>query len=185
VRLRHGCALAIAAAVTVPLAACGSPENPAERAARTLVAALASVHPTEVCDNGDAGVGIDNDIPWSIVYLVVDLVPDLDQRMVDAAAKVGWHLEPDSTRARRAVEAAASYAAGTPRRGPDATVLEPVPAVPSTSFLAATANGRMLKVAVARTGEMSTRCRMREQSGATPVKPGSAAVIIDVELPAR
>jgi hypothetical protein len=153
--------------------------------ADTIVGALAPVHPEVVCDNGDAGTGIDNDVPWYTVYLVVDRTPDLDRTMMDAAGKAGLHLEPDPTRARRAAEAAASYSAGRPRRGPDAPVLEPVEADPSTSFLTATDNGRNLKVAMARTGEMRTRCRRMDQSGSTRVEPGKAVVVINVALPAR
>jgi hypothetical protein len=190
---RHACpvrtiripALAITATVALSVAACGSPANPAERVAATILAVLAPVHPRVVCDNGDGGTGIDNDVPWFTVYLVVDRTPDLDRTVTDAAAKAGLRLEPDLTRTTRAAQAAASHSAGSPRRGPDAPVLEPVPAVPSTSFLAADGSGRKLDVAVARTGQMSTRCRKTDQSGATPVEPGKAAMIIDVELAAR
>jgi hypothetical protein len=89
VRTIHVPALAIAAGVTLLLAACGSPANPAEKVADTIVAALAPVHPKVVCDNGDAGTGIDNDLPWFTAYLVMDRTPDLDRTVTDAAGTAG------------------------------------------------------------------------------------------------
>jgi hypothetical protein len=117
-------ALAIAVGVTPLLAACGSAENQAKPVVDTIVAALAPVHPRVVCDNGDAGTGIDNDVPWFTLYLVLDRTPDLDQTVMDAAGKTGFRLEPDLTRARSAARAAASYSAGTSRLGPHASSLE-------------------------------------------------------------
>ncbi len=139
----------VAACLASTLAACGQPANDAQNVAATIVHGLGPVHPETICDNGDAGAGIDNDIPWYTTYLYVDRTDNLDQVVVDAAAKAGYPLQ----------------------RG---------------SNLKADVDGRKVEVDVARTGEVTTRCREIDRWGASAaVRPGRAILTLNVTLPER
>jgi hypothetical protein len=84
----------VAAFLAATVAACGRQANDAQQAASGIVKDMAAVHPETICDNGDGGESLDNDIPWYTIWLYVDDRPELDRVVVDAAAKAGYHLAP-------------------------------------------------------------------------------------------
>jgi hypothetical protein len=168
-----------AACLTSGLAACAPPVNPAEEVAATIVAGLVSVHPEPICDNGDAGVGIDNDVPWYTVYIFLDQTPDLDQFVIVASGKAGFQLEIDQ-------ELVDAYKRGivNRRHAGDPTGVPGVRFDPTTSFLVAIAADRQVRATLIRRGEIGTDCRGVEQWGkSATVRPGRAILRLDVTLP--
>jgi hypothetical protein len=87
--------LAVAACLAATVTACGGQQaNDAQKVAAGIVKDMAAVHPETICDNGDGGDSLDNNIPWYTIWLYADDRPELEQVVVDAAAKAGYHLVP-------------------------------------------------------------------------------------------
>ncbi len=79
-------------------------QNPEKRAAKPLEAALSSLHPSLICDDGVGRFGIDSG-PWYDVYLNVDVAahegsyePSLDAVVRSVAHRYGYNLQVDTSR---------------------------------------------------------------------------------------
>ncbi|MBP2325911.1 hypothetical protein JOF56_006296 [Kibdelosporangium banguiense] len=62
---------------------------------RPIAQRLEPVRPRPLAHNGDSGRGIDNSFPWYHVYFTVDLTPELEQAVLNAAAAEGFQLRVD------------------------------------------------------------------------------------------
>jgi hypothetical protein len=70
--------------------------NAAYDEAQTLVAGVRQAGGRELCDNGDAGHGIDNTQPWYRVYFKIADRPSLTDDVKAKAAQAGYRLEQDT-----------------------------------------------------------------------------------------
>ncbi|MBN6039490.1 hypothetical protein [Amycolatopsis sp. 195334CR] len=125
---------------------------------------LDQLTPNIWCDNGDSGYGMDNDRPWHEVTFTLPLVPDPEPVLRDAAARVGFRLEPVDPNPYRVQNAFQD------------------PGHPGLSKLAAHDGARELSVYFARTGVARITCQ-GGTSHPRNVPPGEVVVLLSVSMP--
>jgi hypothetical protein len=69
--------------------------NKAMRQFKPIDKSLKNIGAKLICDNGDAGKGIDNSAPWYQAYYSVSSSQDLETKVKSFAASAGYTLEND------------------------------------------------------------------------------------------
>jgi hypothetical protein len=144
--------------------------NAAQHEVRSLVASVRHAGGRKLCDNGDAGRGIDNRQPWYEAYYEIADRPGLTDEVKAEAAHAGYPLEQDTERISELK---------------DASEASQFTFDPEADYLVGTKNGNRLQVTIDRDTAVPLYCGVagygtRRQTGAD-----DAIVSISMELPDR
>jgi hypothetical protein len=180
--------IAIALVCQLALSACVPPVgNAAQRATKPFLAALDPINPKLICEYGDSGRGLDNDIPWYQAYVYVDARSDVDDVVRAAARAAGYPVEIDQP----AIDA-------YPYLQPDGTesggagpgfedIVAGVPFDPASTYLISRRGASKLNVDVVRAGQVRLNCLLGGKVDAygqiRALKPGQALVVVSMTLP--
>jgi len=150
--------------------------NLAQKRADAVIEGLGPLHPTMICDRGDNGYGLDNQMPWYDAYFTAD-ANQADSTVVTAARHAGWQLVEDAQALAvyPYMNADGSQSGGAPYQGDGPLV--GVPYQPTSTYLADRRNhDRYLVVAVVRDGTVMPECG--RQTGPPPGKVIIALLMI-------
>lgn len=144
--------------------------NQAQKEFKPIGAAIQQAGGHKICDNGDTGYGIDNNVPWYEAYYSIPDSDNLTSTVKNIAAEQGYKLSTDNQGVKQLQDSSDTALSGDERFNP------------GSDYLTAKKNHRTLSATVNRHTSLSLHCSSG-QYGRQQSTGNDAIIDFDLRLP--